>query len=49
MSAEAKPFGADFSPWPPLEFCSFRETESWLLPKLQKYVSATLARKPIQI
>ena len=44
MSAEPKPFGADFPPWPPLEFDSFGETESRPLPKLQKYVSATLAR-----
>lgn len=44
MSAGARPFGADFPPWPELDFAAFGETESRPLPKLQKYVSATLAR-----
>lgn len=44
MSGEARPFGADFPPWPELDFSAFGETESRPLPKLQKFVSATLAR-----
>ncbi len=44
MSTEPKPFGSDFPAWQPLEFGSFGETELRPLPKLQKYVSATLAR-----
>jgi pyruvate dehydrogenase E2 component (dihydrolipoamide acetyltransferase) len=44
MSSESQPFGASFPPWPELDFSSFGETESRPLPKLQKFVSATLAR-----
>ncbi len=44
MSSEVRPFGADFPPWPELDFSAFGGTESRPLPKLQKFVSATLAR-----
>lgn len=44
MAADPRPFGADFPPWPELDFAAFGETESRPLPKLQKFVSATLAR-----
>jgi pyruvate dehydrogenase E2 component (dihydrolipoamide acetyltransferase) len=44
MSSEPRPFGADFPPWPELDFSAFGETESRPLPKLQKFVSATLSR-----
>ncbi len=44
MTAEPSPFGAGFPPWPELDFSGFGETESRPLPKLQKFVSATLSR-----
>jgi len=44
MSSDVRPFGADFPPWPELDFSAFGETESRPLPKLQKFVSATLSR-----
>jgi pyruvate dehydrogenase E2 component (dihydrolipoamide acetyltransferase) len=44
MTSEPRPFGTDFPPWPELDFTAFGETESRPLPKLQKFVSATLAR-----
>jgi pyruvate dehydrogenase E2 component (dihydrolipoamide acetyltransferase) len=49
MSQAEKPFGADLPPWPELDFTPFGETEVKPLPRLQKFVSAVMARNWVNI
>jgi len=44
MTTEKKPFGAEFPPWPQVDFAAFGEIELRPVSRIQKFVSAFMAR-----